>query len=84
MFITKKNYNKALAKQKEALDLEWEKRWAERDERFWQQEREKDLRNDVERRFSAIEKRVRELEKFVGFEEEKPTCPFEITKVPYC
>lgn len=83
MFITKKNYEDALAKQKEEINREWEKMFAERDERFWRQKSEDDFREEVRRRFNAIEKRVHELEKYAGFEEDKPVCPFEVKNANY-
>jgi hypothetical protein len=76
MFITKKNYQKALEEQKAALTLEWERRWNERDENIWRREEENRFREETGRHFADIEHRVRALEKAAGLAEEKTECPF--------
>ena len=55
MFITKKNYQKALEEQKAAITSEWERRLKEYEERYWQNENENRYREDACRRFDAIE-----------------------------
>lgn len=77
MFITKKNYQKALDEQKEALNREWERRMAEYDDQRWRRESEDRYREDVDRRLAGFGKRLDALEKHAGLAEEKPHCPFE-------
>ena len=75
MWISQKNYQKALDEQKEMLNLEWETKWKERDERYWQRESENQRYEEMNRHFANIEKRLHLLEKKAGLVEEKPICP---------
>lgn len=77
MFISKKNYEKALAEQEAKINLEWEKRSADREESRWHEQRVDDFRNEVRMRCNEIEKRISALEKAAGIAEEKHVCPFE-------
>jgi hypothetical protein len=76
MFITKKNYHKALEEQKTALTSEFERKWAERDEGIWRREEENRFREDTSRHFIDLENRVHALEKAAGLVEEKAECPY--------
>lgn len=76
MFITKKNYQKALEEQKMKLEAEFERKWNERDENNWRREDENRYRENAFRRFDDIEKRVFALEKAAGLAEEKVECPY--------
>ena len=71
MFITKKKLTEREAK----INAEWERKFAEYDERRWRMESDDRYREDVSRHFSAIEKRIYELEKKAGLAEETVTCP---------
>lgn len=75
MWISKKNYQKDLDEQKAALELEFERKWKEQEERHWQYERENQRNEEMSRHFANIERRLHLLEKKAGLVEEKPICP---------
>lgn len=74
MFITKKKFQEALEKEKNAINEKWERKFAEYDKNYWRDYETNRTREDVARRFDALEKRVFALEKEVGLVEETHCC----------
>ena len=83
MWISKKNFENALKEKAAAVDLEWERKWNDRDEKYWRMESENRSREENDRRFANIERRLHQLEKDAGLVEEIPVCPFEAKPSAY-
>lgn len=79
MFITKKNYEKALAEQKRAITEERENKIVEQEKRWWEENEKYRWREDYSRNLRELEKRVHQLEVKAGLAEAEPVCPVMVT-----
>lgn len=76
MFFTKKKFDEALEKEKNAINEQWERKFAEYDKSYWRDYETNRTREDIARRFDELSRRVHELEKTLGVAKEEPVCPY--------
>lgn len=75
MFITKKNYENAIHEAKCEVAKEWERKMCDYEKRMWDDNERYRVREDFDRRFNALEKRILALEIETGLAKETPICP---------
>ena len=83
MFITKKNFEKAIHEAKCEVAHEWERKMCDMEKRMWDEQDRGRMREEYYRRMDALENRIFTLEKKAGLVEETKNCPYEAKRHTY-